>query len=443
MTISERIQKISIGKATVGIVGLGYVGFPLALSLADAGFKVIGIDIDQKKIGGFNRGKLVFGEREAGLKALLLRVNKSGKCKFSNKYGDLKDCDAVVISVQTPLRNGELIPDYRILLTAVKSVARIIPSGALLVIQSTIAPGTSQFLVKPTVEKISGKKFGKDLFYAYVPERIMPGRTLETLKNMPRIIGADDENSRKAATALYKFVTNADIDSSSVISAEIAKTAENSYRFIEINFANALALLCEKHKASFQDVRRLANKHENVKLLQPGVGIGGHCIPKDPWLLVWNNRQSLMGGLFNIGKKINQAMPFHTIELIKLGLKKINIKIKGAEIAVLGVSYREGSDDIRLSPANAVISGLTKMGAKLTIHDCEISEYRSKDLTEVVKNKHAAVVLTAHDEYRNFSLKKLKSLLKYPLIIDGRQTWDRREAIKLGFIYLQIGESHD
>ena len=362
---------------------------------------------------------------------------------FSTKYDELKDCDVIVISVQTPLQAGKLVPDYRILKSAVKSVAKIISSGALLVVQSTIAPGTSKSIIKPIVEKASKKTLGKNLFYAYVPERIMPGRTLDTLKNMPRIIGADNENSRKAATALYKYVTNADIDSASIISAEISKTAENSCRFIEINFANALALLCEEHGASFQDVRRLANKHENVKLLWPGVGIGGHCIPKDPWLLAWNNRQSLMGSLFNIGKKINQSMPLHTIELIKLGLNKINVKIKGAEIAVLGVSYRAGSDDVRSSPANAVISGLTRMGAKLTIHDSEIPEYCRQDLSQVLKNKQAVVVLTAHDEYRKFSLDKIKKLLKYPLIIDGRQTWDRREAIRLGFIYLQIGEPHE
>lgn len=443
MTIIERIKKISKGEATIGVVGLGYVGLPLALSLADVGFKVIGVDIDKKRIDGFNRGELIFGSNEPSLLELLSKVGKSGKCKFSTEYDELKDCDVIVVSVQTPLQKSKLVPDYRILKSAVKSVARVISPGVLLVIQSTIAPGTSKSIIWPIVEKISRKTLGQNLFYAYVPERIMPGRILDTLKNMPRIIGADDENSRKAATALYKYVTNAEIDSASVISAEISKTAENSYRFIEINFANALALLCEKHGASFQDVRRLANKHENVKLLWPGAGIGGHCIPKDPWLLAWGKRQSLMGGLFNIGKKINQSMPLHTIELIKLGLNKINIKIKGAEIAVLGVSYREGSDDVRSSPATAVISLLTKVGAKLTIHDSEIPEYRKKELAEVVKNKHAVVVLTAHEEYRKFSLSKLKGLLKYPLIIDGRQTWDRREAIRLGFTYLQIGEPHE
>lgn len=443
MTIKERIEKISKGEATIGVVGLGYVGLPLALSLAAAGFKVIGVDIDKKRVDGFNHDKLTFGESEPGLQELLLEVNKSNKCRFSTKYDELEDCDAIVISVQTPLQKDKLTPDYRVLKSAVKSVTKIISPGALLVVQSTIAPGTSRSIIWPIVEKISRKTLGKNLFYAYVPERIMPGRTLDTLKNMPRIIGADDENSRRAATALYKYVTNSDIDSASVISAEISKTAENSYRFMEINFANALALLCEKHGASYQDVRRLANKHENVKLLCPGVGIGGHCIPKDPWLLVWNNRQSLMGNFFSIGKKINQTMPLHTIDLIKQGLKKFNMKINDAEIVILGISYREGSDDIRSSPASAVISGLTKMGAKLTIHDPLVSEYCNQDLSDVVKNKHAVVVLTAHDEYRKFSLNKLKSLLKYPLIIDGRQTWDRQEAIKFGFTYLQIGEPNE
>ena len=443
MTINDRIKKIFKREATIGVVGLGYVGFPLALSLADAGFKIIGVDIDKKRVDGFNRGKLIFGESEPGLQELLHKVNKSDKCKFSTQYDELENCDAIVISVQTPLQKDKFVPDYRILKSAVESVARIIPHNSLLVVQSTIAPGTSKSIIRPIVEKISKKTLGKNLFYAYVPERIMPGRTLDTLKNMPRIIGADNEISRKAATALYKYVTNADIDSASVISAEISKTAENSYRFIEINFANALALLCEEYGASYNDVRRLANKHENIKLLWPGVGIGGHCIPKDPWLLVWNKRRNLMGNLFNSGKKINQTMPIHTIDLIKLGLKKIDVKVKDAEIAVLGVSYREGSDDVRSSPASAVISLLIKMGAKLEIHDSEIPEYCNKNLIEVLKDKHAVVVLTAHDEYRKFSLNKLKGLLKFPLIIDGRQTWDRQEAIKLGFTYLQIGEPHE
>src|SRR3990167_2326903 len=213
MTINERIEKISKHEATIGIVGLGYVGFPLAISLADVGFKVIGVDIDKKRVDGFNLGELIFGGSEPGLLELLSKVGKSGKCKFSTKYNELKDCDVIIISVQTPLRIGMLVPDYRILKSAVKSVAKIISSDAILVVQSTIAPGTSKSIVKPIIEKVSKKTLGKNLFYAYVPERIMPGRTLDTLKNMPRIIGADNENSRKAAHALYKFVTNADIDS--------------------------------------------------------------------------------------------------------------------------------------------------------------------------------------------------------------------------------------
>lgn len=440
MTIKERIKKISRREATIGVVGLGYVGFPLALSLADADLKVIGVDIDKKRVDGFNRGKLIFGESEPGLQELLLKVRKSGNCIFSFNYGELRDCDAIVISVQTPLQKGRLLPDYRVLKSAVKSVSRVISPDVLLVVQSTIAPGTSEFLIKPIVEKISRKTLGKNLFYAYVPERIMPGRILDTLKNMPRIIGADDENSRKAATELYKYVTNADIDSASVISAEISKTAENSYRFIEINFANALALLCEKHGASYQDVRRLANKHENVKLLWPGVGIGGHCIPKDPWLLVWNNRQSLMGSLFDIGKKINQMMPVHTIDLVKHGLERINVKVHGAEIAVLGVSYREGSDDVRSSPANAVISGLTKIGVKLTIHDPLVPQFRG-DLIEVLRGKDAAVVLTAHKEYRRLQPETIRKLLRFPLVIDGRQTWDLATMRKAGITFLQVGEA--
>ena len=143
MTINSRIEKISKREGTIGVVGLGYVGFPLALSLADEGFKVIGVDIDQKRIDGFNRGKLIFGGSEPGLLELLSKVSKSGECKFSTKYNELKDCDVIVISVQTPLRVGMLVPDYRILKSAVKSVAKIISSGALLVVQSTIAPGTA------------------------------------------------------------------------------------------------------------------------------------------------------------------------------------------------------------------------------------------------------------------------------------------------------------
>lgn len=433
------IRRLADRSATVGVVGMGYVGLPLALSLAQEGFKVIGVDIDQKRIKSLSQGKLTFAHNEPDLAALLQKEPKKGRLRLVTDHQELSGCDAVVITVQTPLQRGRLLPDYRILKSAVRDSAAVMKTGALLVVQSTVAPGTSARLIKPLVEKVSPKRLGRKFWYAHVPERIIPGKILETLRDLPRIIGSDDPLSARAARLLYEPITRGQIDEANVVTAEMAKTAENAHRFMDINFANALALLCEEYGVSYQAVRQHANKRDNVHLLQPGAGIGGHCIPKDPWLLVWQHAGGQLERLFREGEKINQLMAAHVVELVKYGLRKVRVHPGQARLAILGYSYREGSDDVRDTPAKRVINKLRRAGMSCSIHDPLVVRYR-QDLKQVIEAKDAVVVLTAHQEYRDLPLRLVKRLLKHPLIIDGRQTWDKKKAVKQGFTYLQIGE---
>lgn len=433
------LKRLTDRTARVGVVGMGYVGLPLALSFARVGFQVLGIDVDGEKIQNLKKGHLTFGRREPGLLALLARVRKTQRCEFSGDHRKLRSCEAVVVTVQTPLTLRAYHPDYRILISAITDVARSISSGSLLVVQSTLAPGTSKEIIWPLLERLSHQQVGEEIAYAYVPERVVPGRMIETLRYLPRIIGADDSFAAGAALLLYRPITKGDIDRTSIVTAELTKVAENSHRFMEINFVNALGLICEDYGASFTEVRRLANKRHNVHLLQPGAGIGGHCIPKDPWLLVWRHRQGFLAELFRRGDIINRFMARHVVSLLKQSLKQVGLNPKGARVAILGFSYREESDDTRQTPAVRVVRLLEKTGTDCTVHDPLVEEYRG-NVKNVIRGKDALVVLTAHQEYRDLSLSSIRKLLRYPLIVDGRQTWDARQARKLGFRYYQIGD---
>lgn len=433
MTKTDLLARLANRKARIGVVGMGYVGLPLALCLADAGFWVTGVDINQNKIKALSRGLLVLAGNEPGLLDLLKRVKDRKKCQFSANAADLRSCDAVVIAVQTPLKQKGLVPDYSILKKAVLDTAANIQNGALLVIQSTIAPGTSYKFIFPWIKKT-------DYLYAYVPERVMPGKLLVSLRDFPRIIGADDKTAGEAAKRLYAPVTGGKIDTVSIATAEVAKVTENSYRYVEINFVNALSGLCEKHGVSLETVRELVNRRDNIRLLQAGAGVGGHCLPKDPWLLVWGEKQSRLRHLFKLCREINQSMAGQVVELVNTALTEAGISLKGANLAILGYSYKEETDDIRDTPAERVADKLKKLGAKIVIHDPYIRDFK-RDFSEAVAGKDAVVVATAHREYRNFSLEHLKKLLKHPIIIDGRQTWDISRARRLGFKYLRIGDA--
>lgn len=433
------LEELKRRRARVGVVGMGYVGLPLALSLAEDGFPVTGLDIDQRKLQSLQKGVLTFAQREPKFSELLRSVLKKNAIAFSSDYGDLRSCRAIVVTVQTPLASDRCSPDYSVLLSAATRVAKVFSPGTLIVIQSTIAPGTSRSLLLPLLMRESKKVVGEDFWYAYCPERVMPGRMLSTLHDLPRIIGGDDVVSRRAATYLYQPITRGRLDATTIVTAEFTKTAENSHRYLEISYANALALLCEQYGISYQDVHRLANMRDNVHLLQPGVGIGGHCIPKDPWLLVWKHPRSVLTRLFRTTDVVNRSMARHVVNLLLRGLREFRVPIKHANIAILGFAFREGSDDIREAPAARVVFILDRKKIRYTIHDSFVPTYQG-DVQEILRGKDAVLVLTAHPEYRKLSLPAVKRILKHPLIIDGRQTWDVHRARRLGFLYYQIGD---
>lgn len=440
MTKIDILDRLANKQAKIGVVGMGYVGLPLALSLAEAGFSVMGIDINSEKIKALAAGMLVLAENEPGLLGLLRRVRRKKKCQFSPKVENLRSCDAVVIAVQTPLKKNSILPDYSILKQAITDTAANMQQGVLLVIQSTIAPGSSYKFIIPWIKRSRGFNAEVDYQYAYVPERVMPGKLLVSLRDFPRIIGADNKDAAAAAKFLYSPITRGKIDTVSVAVAEVAKVTENSYRYIEINFVNALSILCEEYGVSFEKVRELVNRRDNIRLLQPGAGIGGHCLPKDPWLLVWGEKQSRLRPLFKLCGEINRSMAGHVVGMTKKALEEAGIKLNRANLAILGYSYKEETDDIRDTPAARIAGKLKKLGAKITIHDPYVKSWRG-NLSEAVGGKDAVVVLTAHREYQSVSLTKLKKIIKNPIVIDGRQTWDMNKARRLGFKYFRIGDA--
>jgi UDP-N-acetyl-D-mannosaminuronic acid dehydrogenase len=328
--------KISDKSARLAVIGLGYVGLPVAAMFASAGFDVLGVEIKAGRMAMINAGQNPIEGKEPGLTNLINKVVKSGKLRATFKYKDLEDRDVIFIDVETPV-NDDHFPEYIALRNALISLGPVLKKNALVIIESTIAPKTMQNLVCPLLEQTCGKKVNQYFYLGNCPERVMPGKLLLNLKRISRVVGGGTPETARVMIALYRHIVQADLDATDWITAELVKTVENSYRDVQIAFANEVALICEVVGANVWQVRELVNKLPNRQMHLPGAGVGGHCIPKDPWLLVSSVKESQIPlRLIPDARKINDAMPHHMVELIEQGLRMVNVKIREARILVLG-----------------------------------------------------------------------------------------------------------
>lgn len=443
------------------VVGMGYVGIPIAALFAEVpGFEVIGVQRRSKrsgwKIDWLNEGKNPIGGDEPGLSELIVRVVKNKTFRVVEDISACKDAEAVLIDVQTPT-DTDKAPDYSSLKEVAAQVGRHMRPKTLVVIESTVAPGTTDNVVKPILEENSGMKAGKDFSLAFCYERVMVGRLIRNIVELPRIIGGIDDESTKRALELYKHVVKAELCPTDTLTAEVTKVVENTYRDVNIAFANEVALICESLGVDAFKVRELVNTLPNdpknpasnpVRNMHfPGGGVGGHCLPKDPWLLKY--------GLDNYGKfkffpkvivssrETNDAMPAHVVDLLEEALADHGRKLKDARIAVLGVAFLENSDDTRNTPSATLYEELKKRGANPVLHDPLVRDFQlpfTKNLDEAVDNADAVIVSTKHKQYLTLDLKKLRKKLATPVLIDCRNAYDEEEAVKAGLTYRGVGK---
>ncbi|HEX7555797.1 MAG TPA: nucleotide sugar dehydrogenase [Leptolinea sp.] len=437
MSHSQLEQLIASKKAKLAVIGLGYVGLPVAAIFAEKGFNVLGIEIRADRVNMINAGKSPIEGDEPGLTELLQNMVGSKKMQASSNYEDLRDRDIILIDVETPVDESHT-PRYAALKNACKNLASVLKPGALVIIESTIAPGTMKGVVLPLLEE-KGLKLNQDFYLGNCPERVMPGKLLSNLRAMSRVCGGDSPSTAAVMISLYRNIVEADLDSADWTTAELVKTVENTYRDVQIAFANEVALICEQAGADILRVRELVNKSPFRQMHIAGAGVGGHCIPKDPWLLAYAVQGSdVTLRLIPAARAINDKMPHHMIKLVEKALARHQKKINQSKILVMGYAYLENSDDIRNSPSAALVGGLDALGAEVVIHDPYVEEYKGDFLT-MASGCDAAIIMVRHDEYLKLDLSKLKSRLTCPILIDGRRVFEPQNARAVGFDYSGIG----
>ncbi len=443
------------------VIGMGYVGIPVAALFADVpGFEVVGVQRRSTrsgwKIDWLNEGKNPIGGDEPDLSELITRVVKKRGFRVVEGMESCRDAEAILIGVQTPTDKNK-IPQYESLKEVCANIGKYMRRGVLVVIESTVSPGTTSNFVKPLLEESSGMKAGEDFFLAFCPERVMVGRLIKNLTQLPKIVGGIDEESTRRAVELYGHIVKGRMCPTDALTAEVAKVVENTYRDVNIAFSNEVALMCESLRVNAYEVRELVNTLPNDpskptsnpvrNMHYPGAGVGGHCLPKDPWLLInavdTYGRFRVDPKLIVASREINDSMPAHVVDLLEDALTECGKKLKGARIAVLGVAFLENSDDTRNTPSASLHAELLSRGAKPVLHDPIVREFDipfTRDLNEALNGADAVVLMTKHNEYLKISLQDMKQKLNTPILVDGRNVFSQKAAVEAGLTYRGVGK---
>jgi nucleotide sugar dehydrogenase len=419
---------------TVCVVGLGYVGLPLAVRCAERGYKVYGVDLDRKKINLINKGKSPIKDKylEDNLPKFKFTATREGKA--------IKKADIVLICVPTPV-DEKFYPVLGPVIDATKLVAKNLKRGALVVLESTVNPGVSEEVVKPLIEK-AGYKVGKEAFIAHCPERINPGDPKWNVTNIPRVVGSFDKAGLKKAVDFYKSIVDGEIRAmKSIREAEAVKIVENSFRDINIAFVNELAKSFDKMDIDTKDViLGAATKPFAFMPHFPSCGVGGHCIPVDPYYLIEKAKENEFDHKFlRTARAINNSMPSYTVELLQDALNELKIPMKGTPVGVLGVAYKANVDDVRQSPSLKILEHLRRHGADPFVFDPHIPQRSNVgNLPELLKRSRAVVLVTDHDEFKSISPQTFKRY-GIKVVVDGKNCLDKNAIKNLGIIYKGIG----
>ena len=400
---------------SVGIIGLGYVGLPLAVAFAEAGDDVIGVDVDQRGVEEINAGHSriedVSDERLAAV---------SDRLRATTHYNELGGCEAVLICVPTPLAN-QREPDLSYIIDAGQSLARVLRAEQLVVLESTTYPGTTRDRLRPILEE-SGLAAGREFSLAFSPERIDPGRTDYTIRNTPKIIGGLTDECTTRAAELYGRVCDEVITLSTPEAAELSKLLENIFRSVNIALVNELAILCDRMGIDIWEVVDAASsKPYGFMRFEPGPGMGGHCLPVDPFYLAFKAREYDFSAEFiELAGKVNQQQPQFCVSRIARALNDASKAVRGSRVLLLGVSYKAGVGDLRESPALRIARLLRELGAEVSYHDPHVPEVpelgmRSTPLSDALAAADLACIVTAHPE-----IDYVEVVSEAPLVVDLR-----------------------
>jgi UDP-N-acetyl-D-glucosamine dehydrogenase len=400
------LNKIANKEIIVGVVGLGYVGLPLAVEKAKAGFKTIGFDVQDNKVDMVNAGHNYIGDVvDDDLKDIV----EKGMLSATKDFSFIKGVDFVAICVPTPLDIYQQ-PDISYVKSSAEAIAKYMTKGTMVVLESTTYPGTTEELIKPILEEGSGLKCGKDFYLGFSPERVDPGNLIYKTKNTPKVVGAIGEDALEVIAAMYRAVLESDVHTvSSPAVAEMEKILENTYRNINIGMINELAMLCHKMNINLWEVIDAAKtKPYGFQAFYPGPGLGGHCIPLDPYYLSWKAREyGFHTSMIESSMMINDRMPEYCMERASGILNRYKKSLNGSNILILGVAYKQDIDDYRESPALEVIDILKEMGVNIKYFDPYISEYKykgeiyqgEKELTkELLEVADLVMITTSHSK---------------------------------------------
>lgn len=418
---------------SVCVIGLGYIGLPTASMLAAKGFNVYGVDINAQIVDIINNGNIHI--EEPGLKTLVKSVIDSGNLKA---YNEPQEADAYIIAVPTPVKNNKkACLDY--IKAAANSIIDVLRPGNLVILESTSPPETTRDFLVPILEK-SNLKIGEELFVAYCPEKVLPGKIIDELVNNKRIIGGINEQSAQMAKEIYLSFVKGEIYLTDTVTAEMVKIMENTYRDVNIALANELAKISYKLGINAWDVINLANLHPRVNLHNPGPGVGGHCISVDPWFIVEKN--PTLAQLIGQARNTNDSMPEFTYNLILQQTKDIpNVKI-----TMLGLTYKPDIDDIRESPSIDIAKMIeNNPNMRLSIYDPHVknSNYSLSGFEEALKDSDCILLAVNHAEFNSIDPAQIAKLVKNKIVIDARNSLDQKTWEENGFKYVLLGNGHN
>lgn len=423
--------KLNDRTAQLGVIGLGYVGLPLAVEFARAGFHVVGIDIDARKVDSLNRGVSYVQDVPSSWLGALVR---EGRFKATIDYSVLASCDTVDICVPTPLSKTR-DPDLSFINDAVERIAAYLHPGMLVVLESTTYPGTTDEVILPRLEQ-TGLRVGLDFHLGFSPERVDPGNPIYQTKQIPKVVGGTTPECTRLAAILYGACLEKVVPVSSPRVAEMVKLLENTFRSVNIGLVNEIALFCDRAKIDVWEViEAAATKPFGFMPFFPGPGLGGHCIPIDPLYLSWKARASGFETRFiDLADQVNSHMPHHVVEKVTLALNSIRRSLNGSRILVLGVAYKADIDDIRESPALDVVKLLVERGADVCFHDpfvsrLEVGEIRmeSTELSdELLRECDCAIIITSHK-----TIDYARILAQSRLVVDTRNALKGSSSPKL------------
>jgi nucleotide sugar dehydrogenase len=438
------LDKIKNRKAKICIVGLVYVGLPTAIFFAEKGFKVKGVARNEKNISKINNGISTIGELN-----LDSRLSEVVKAKRLVATSDLKmatmDSDIIISIVPTPVDEFK-DPDLTPIISSGKEIAKGLSKDKLVILESTVYPGVTEECLQPILEE-SGLKAGEDFGLAYCPERYNPGDEEHVIEKVSRVVGGITPEWAEITRELYQIIIDEDIKVlKNIKTAEAAKVIENTQRDLNIALMNELAMIFELLNIDVMDVIDGASTKWNFNVYYPGAGVGGHCLPVDPYYLVKKAKElGYHSKVIAAGRSINDNMPLHMYRLIQDALNENEKSINNSNIVVLGFSYKENVGDPRESPAKTLTKHLVNDGANVTVVDPYIDEISDKfgvlthELYDALNAADALVLITPHDDFKSLDFKRVKTLMRTPIVVDGRRIYNQDELKGMGFCYRGVG----